>query len=144
MKALTVLPAKVPAGIPAPPEGLGEYALAAWCGFFHSPVSNTVEMDAHGPRLRHWARCLDQREKLWEIYAKHPLVKGSHQQVMSHPVWRQVRELNEEIAKAEEAFGMTPLAQLRLGVTFLHERTLAQNLKVPRRKPTLIVRPVLR
>ena len=34
--------------------------------------------------------------------------------------------------RAEEQFGMTPLAQLRLGVTFLQERSLAASLKVPR------------
>ena len=126
--------------IPEPPEGLSTVALEAWESFFRSPVAKTVTMDAHGPRIRHWAQCLDQRERLWGMWKNQPLIRGSHGQLMTNPLWRTIRDLNEEIARAEEVFGMTPLAQLRLGVTFLQERTLAASLKVSRegRRPVMV------
>ena len=134
-RPLSVLPADVEPVIPEPPEGLGNVALEAWARFFRSPVSKTVNMDAHGPRIRHWAQCLDQRERLWVMWKNQPLIRGSHGQLMTNPLWRTIRDLSQEIARAEEAFGMTPLSQLRLGVTFLHERSLLSSLKVTRRAP---------
>ncbi len=66
-----------------------------------------------------------------------PLVKGSHEQVMLNPLFRRLRDLNREIARAEEHFGMTPLARLRLGVTYLREQAAKEDLdaKRARRQP---------
>jgi hypothetical protein len=48
-------------------------------------------------------------------------VKGSHEQLMLNPLFRRIRDLNREIARAEEHSGMTPLARLRLAVTLFQE-----------------------
>ena len=129
-----------PPSAPPPPDGLGDYAKAVWQAFFRSPVSRTVTPDAHGERLHYWIRCIDQRNRLWNLWARQPLVKGSHGQPMTNPAWRTIRDLTEAIERAEHEFGMTPLAQLRLGVTFLHEQKLATSLKRSRegRRPTML------
>lgn len=50
---------------------------------------------------------------------------------MTNPAWRQIRGLGDEINRIGEAFGMSPLWRLRLGVTVLPGRA---NEK-PRAKP---------
>ncbi len=59
---------------------------------------------------------------------------------MLNPLFRRLRDLNWEIARAEEHFGMTPLARLRLGVTFLQEPAAKEDLEArrERRRPHLI------
>ncbi|MBE0610498.1 MAG: hypothetical protein IH609_14050 [Dehalococcoidia bacterium] len=47
---------------------------------------------------------------------------------MLNPLFRRLRDLNRETARAEEHFGMTPLARLRLGVTFLQEQAAKEDL----------------
>ena len=63
-----------------------------------------------------------------------PLVKGSHEQLMLNPLFRRLRDLNREISRAEEHFGMTPLARLRLGVTFLREQAANEDLAARRER----------
>jgi hypothetical protein len=112
-----------PASIaPTPPEGVGEHALAVWSTLWASRVSGAIDLLADGEALRHWILGVDEREKLRAATVRAPLVKGSHEQLMLNPLFRRLRELNREIARAEEHFGMTPLARLRLGVTYLQEQ----------------------
>lgn len=61
---------------------------------------------------------------------------------MLNPLFRRLRDLNREIARAEEHFGMTPLARLRLGVTFLQEQVAKEELaaKRERRPPHTLLR----
>ena len=47
-----------------------------------------------------------------------PLLEGSHEQLLLNPPVGRLRELNREISRAEEHFGMTPLARLRLDATY--------------------------
>ena len=77
---------------------------------------------------------LDEREKLRAATGRAPMVKGSHEQLMLNPLFRRIRELNREIAWAEEQFGMTPLARLRLGVRCLQERAAADELEERRKR----------
>jgi hypothetical protein len=123
---------------------VGEYARAVWEAYFRSPVASTVTMEAHGERLAYWIKCVDRRVRLWELWSKQPLIKGSHGQPMTNPLWRTLRELTETIERAENEFGMTPLAQLRLGVTFLREQNMATSPKKSRegRRPHLMPRRV--
>ncbi len=53
---------------------------------------------------------------------------------MLNPFFRPLRDLNREIARAEEHFDMTPLARLRLGVTFLQEQAAKEDLEAKRER----------
>ena len=125
---------------PAPPEGVGEHAAAVWSAFWASRISGAVDLLADGEALRHWILSVDEREKLRAATSRAPLVKGSHEQLMLNPLFRRLRDLNREIARAEEHFGMTPLARLRLGVTFLQEQAAKEDLAAKReqRRPHVI------
>jgi phage terminase small subunit len=119
---------------PPAPDGLGEHAVALWTTFWASKVSGAVDLDADGEALRHWILCVDEREKLRAATVRAPLVKGSHEQLMLNPLFRRIRDLNREIARAEEHFGMTPLARLRLGVTYLQEQAAKEDLEAKRQR----------
>jgi P27 family predicted phage terminase small subunit len=138
VKALVpVAPAQL---VPRSPDDLGDHAAAVWQAFWASRVSGAVDLDADGEALRHWIRCVDEREKLRAATVRAPLVKGSHDQLMLNPLFRRLRDLNREIARAEGHFGMTPLARLRLGVTYLQEQAAKEDLeaKRERRRPHVI------
>lgn len=124
----------------APPEGVGEHALAVWTAFWASRVSGAIDLLADGEALRQWILCVDEREKLRAATSRAPLVKGSHQQLMLNPLFRRIRDLNREIARAEEHFGMTPLARMRLGVTYLQEQAAKEDLEArqERRRPHIM------
>ncbi|GAB4333616.1 MAG: hypothetical protein Kow0010_20190 [Dehalococcoidia bacterium] len=119
---------------PPAPDGLGEHAVAVWSAFWASRVSGAVDLLADGEALRHWILCVDEREKLRAATLRAPLVKGSHEQLMLNPLFRRMRELNREIARAEEHFGMTPLARMRLGVTYLQEQAAKEDLEAKRER----------
>jgi len=122
---------------PHSPDGLADHAATVWAAFWASRVSGAVDLDADDEALRHWILSVDEREKLRPATVRAPLVKGSHEQLMLNPLLRRIRDLNREIARAEEHFGMTPLARLRLGVTFLQEQAAKEELaaKRERRRP---------
>lgn len=83
---------------------------------------------------------MDEREKLHAATVRAPLVRGSHEQLMLNPLFRRLRDLNRQIARAEEHFGMTPLARLRLGLTYLQEQVVREDLQAKRqRTPHAIV-----
>lgn len=83
----------------APPEGVGEHALAVWTAFWASRVSGAIDLLADGEALRHWILCIDEREKLRAATVRSPLVKGSDAQMMLNPLSRRIRDLNREIAR---------------------------------------------
>jgi hypothetical protein len=97
-----------PLVMPDAPGDVGETALVAWENFWTTDVSGLVNMRRDGERLRHWCRCIDVREKLWNDY-----------RMVAHPKWqalalRQIRYISKEIDEAEKLFGMSPLYKMRL------------------------------
>src|SRR5665647_2703105 len=106
-RPLTVLP-EVLVTAPPPPADIGDEALRIWTEFWTSRVASTVTWSAHREALQHWIRCVNQRHRLWETWTKQPLIRGSHDQLVTNPLYRQIKSLNEEIHRAEDQFGMTP------------------------------------
>ncbi len=106
----TFQPPPVPAGINAP-------GRRAWEAFWRSDVSLSVDLDADSTDLLHWVRCVDERERLWAIVKKAPLVKGSHGQLMANPLSRRIRDLTQDIDRISDRFGMNPMARFRLQFT---------------------------
>ena len=126
-----VLP-PTPAVIPTPPEGLGEYALMRWNAFWTTPVSGVVDMARDGERLTNWARCVHERERLWPLWTKQPLLTDPSGKLVANPLERQIARLTETIERAETHFGMTPLAKMRL--TGALDQAEAAEVSIERRR----------
>lgn len=126
--------------VPLPPDDISEYARDRWQQFWLSPVSAVASMQTHGEAISHWIRLVSRRHDLWLEWERiGPLVRSVRGTPMTNPVWRIVRDLDEEIAHYEEQFGMTPLAQMRLGVEFMLGKGLEADLKSRgSSRPTLI------
>jgi P27 family predicted phage terminase small subunit len=100
--------------VPPAPRGLRAYGKRAWNEFWQSDVSAVVQLAADREEIDHWARCVDERAKLWEIVKKSRLIKGSHGQLMTNPLVRQIRELTADINRVSDRFGMNPTSRFRL------------------------------
>ena len=129
--------AKPGKAVPPAPEGLSEYAREVWRGYWASWVSDAVVYEAHAQRLLHWIRCVDERHKLWPQLTAAPVVTGAKGQPVLNPLSRRVRELTHDIERAEEAFGMTPLASWRMQLT----STTAQRSAIDLRRELVQERP---
>ena len=74
-----------------------------------------------------WALAVDKRQQLWRDYEANPTVKGQRGQMKTNPVFSEIRALSAIIARYEDQYGLTPLAQMRLGIEFLGGRTLEEQ-----------------
>lgn len=101
--------------IPAPPPGLLKASQTRWANFWKSPAAARVHVEQHGGALADWIRHVDEWERLYKLFRKSMLVRGSEGQLRLNPLANRLTALRAEIARYELAFGLTPLATLRLG-----------------------------
>lgn len=100
--------------IPDPPELKTDHAWGVWQDFWTQPTSGLVNLKRDRERLRFWIRAVDERENLWELWSKEYVVEGANGGPVSNPLFSQIVRLTAAIERAEQAFGMTPLAKMRL------------------------------
>jgi P27 family predicted phage terminase small subunit len=103
---------------PAPPlpPGLHAAARRRWEAFWASTVAKAVDRDSDLPALHRWIQAVDEYDQVGRNVRKGRLVKGSMGQIVAHPLLGYLAQLDAQIARAEQAFGMTPIARLRLGI----------------------------
>lgn len=109
---------------PEPPRGLLKTTRDTWAAYWSSQVSQAVDRAADAQRLERWIHAVDQWHRANKTLRRFPLVKGSMGQPVLSPLADYVSKLERTIATAEEEFGMTPRARLRLG---LHVADLART-----------------
>lgn len=102
---------------PAAPPGLRAYGKKRWLQFWQSENALAIDVNAHGEDLSRWIKCVDERERLWQILRKAPIIKGSHNQLIRNPLSLQVRDLTGEIQWLSDRFLMNPLAEFRAQFT---------------------------
>lgn len=101
---------------PTPPVGLLKATKDLWTSFWASPVAQIIDLSSDREALEHWIWCVDERARAKRAYRKQRLVEGSMGQPRLNPLAKQIAELTSQIKAAEEAFGLTPQARLRLGI----------------------------
>lgn len=108
-----------PAPTPPHPESrkLLVQTVRAWNEFWASDLSGLV-LTADRPALARLFRMYDLRERMERQLLKQPFVLGSTGQLVSHPAAKEIASLDGRIVALEDRFGITPLARLKLGVTF--------------------------
>lgn len=116
-KALTVIRRDVGFVAPAPPVGLRAYGKARWEEFWRSDNAMAVDVNAHREDLDRWIKVVDERERLWQIVKKAPVIKGSHGQLIRNPLALTIRDYTAEIAWLSDRFLMNPLAEFRAQFT---------------------------
>jgi P27 family predicted phage terminase small subunit len=109
--------AAMPPAPPRCPAGLLAGTRRRWDAFWASPSAHAVDPDADLGRLERWIRQVDEYERVRRVVISARLVTGSMGQPVLNPLWAALAQLETQIAKAEDHFGMTPMSRLRLGIT---------------------------
>jgi P27 family predicted phage terminase small subunit len=89
----------------------------AWVSFWESEIAGLVT-DPDMPALTRLFRMYDQRTRYERIVLKTPFVTGSTGQTVSHPASKEIASLDGRILQLEDRLGITPMARLKLGITF--------------------------
>lgn len=112
-----------------PPSGLLPETQADWHEFWTTPEAGGVTTGSL-PALRRLFVLRDQAARAWAGYDDEPMQEGSKGQQVLNPLGRQAIAIEQQIARLEDDFGLTPRARLRLNVTLAEsaeaiERTAA-------------------
>lgn len=127
---LVVIPI-TPVAVPPAPTGLLNVTKDRWSTFWRSPPARLV-LSSDGFALERLFRLYDERERSYRTVRAPArdaegrvirgrgsrLVEGSKGQPRLNPLLTVIPTLDAEIRALEDRFGLTPLARLRLGVTF--------------------------
>lgn len=116
---LGLVPAREPAAIvPKPPSGLLVSTRKVWRAYWESQVSNAADQQADLHRLHRWIHYVDEYERCSDEFRAQRLVKGSMGQPVLNPLATYLATIEANISRAENEMGLTPLARLRLGITY--------------------------
>lgn len=122
-----VLPSAVPM-VPKPAPTWAPEVSEAWNDFWSSPLAGPQVMKpTDAPALR---RLFDLRNRLlWALTAMddEPIVVGSTGQPTMSPWAQEIHRLESAVSRLEDKFGLTPLARLKLGVTYEEGVSLAHR-----------------
>lgn len=116
---IVALPTPVRPVIPAPSAHWRTEVVEGWSDFWCSPLAGPAVMKVtDGPALR---RLFDLRHRLLDAmddFDAEPIVTGSTGQPTMSPWAQEVHRLEAAVGRLETSFGLTPLARLKLGVTY--------------------------
>jgi P27 family predicted phage terminase small subunit len=108
-----------------------------WDAFWSSASARAVDPDSDAGRLIRWIQQVDEYERVRRVITAGPrgtrLVEGSQRQPVLNPLIPYLAELERQIAKAEDHFGMTPMSRLRLGITAAAGQVAAQRAREAQR-----------
>jgi phage terminase small subunit len=69
---------------------------------------------------------MDEKERALRAYKRQRLVKGPMGQPVVHPMLKVANDLEDRIVRAEDRFGLSPMARLKLGITYETFKSLDQ------------------
>lgn len=99
-----------------------------WEGFWASPISQVVDRLSDSPRLARWVLLYDEYFRAARSFRKQRLTKGSTGQMVINPLGKYLLDLERQLERTEERFGLSPLDRMRLGITFGEARRSLQDL----------------
>lgn len=110
-------PRKTPPAPHPPGRKLLADTVHQWEEFWATDVAGMVK-PADMPALVRLFRMYDLRARLEKIVLKEPLVPGSQGQPRMNPAAAELASLDTRILALEDRFAGSPMARLKLGVTF--------------------------
>lgn len=116
------------AEIPKSPKGLLASSRKRWASFWQSAVAKAVDTASDMHRIERWIRAVDEYERVGVVLRKQRVVRGSTGQLVMSPLAGYVKQLQDEIARAESELGMTPLSRMRLGIAYGQAQLTAAEL----------------
>lgn len=120
----------LPVTIPEPPTGLLKGTIDRWEAYWRSPVAQ-IARDSGGidlPGLHRWILNVDEWTRAMRALRRKRIVLGSMGQPTLNPLAGYISARESAIAAAEVAYGMTPIARLRLGIAVGQAKLTAQQM----------------
>ncbi|MGQ0669340.1 MAG: P27 family phage terminase small subunit [Actinomycetota bacterium] len=111
------LPGRRERDTPEPPEGLLPATTVSWATFWADDIAGLVR-EVNVPVVARLFELYDQRARAMEVVKLALVVKGSTGQVRVNPLADYVLKLEGAILRLENELGLTPMARLRLGITY--------------------------
>lgn len=112
--------------VPAPQPHWRDLVVEGWNDYWSSHLASPqVLKPTDGPAL---VRLFDLRHRLLEAqdaFDAEPIVVGSTGQPTLSPWAAEVHRLEAAVSKLEDKFGLTPMARLKLGISFEEGVSLA-------------------
>jgi len=110
---------RAPSGlVPSAQDSWRAGTVERWQEFWCSPLAQQVESSDYGA-LRRLFGLYDELDRLWEaVDETGRVVVGSQGQPRPNPLFKQVESFQAEARQLEDRFGLSPMARLRLGITF--------------------------
>lgn len=120
--------------VPALPEELGKKPSSStaekWTAYWRSPVAQIAQdsggLDLSG--LYRWIINVDEWHRVIRALRSKRIVPGSMGQPTLNPLAGYKSSLETAIKDAEQQYGMTPMARLKLGIAVGQARLTAQEL----------------
>ena len=81
-------------------------------------VDGVGDQQADMHRLVRWIRAVDEYDRVLPVFQKERIVPGSHGQPVLNPLGDYLAKLEVTITKSETEMCLTPMARLRLGITY--------------------------
>ena len=126
VKSLEVVDPEIEAPEFDPPDGLRADALVIWDQTMELARAHLMPTDIFA--ARRWIHWVNEWLKSVEVLGDRPLVMGSAG-IVVNPIVRYIRECETKIEHAETVMGLTPLARMRLGITYAMEQSALAALK---------------
>lgn len=104
--------------VPTPPKGWLVSSEEAWRSFWTSGLAQVIQVDTDMPVVERLFSLRDERERMARVVRKSRVVLGSQGQPRANPLYAQITSFDAEIRQLEDRLGLSPIARLRLGVTF--------------------------
>jgi hypothetical protein len=101
---------------PPPPRGLLQSTRRRWDSFWSSEVSKAIDRRSDLGGIERWICAVDEHARASRVFRSARLVKGHAGQPRINPLAGYMAQLEATIARAEDAYGMHPMARLRLGI----------------------------
>lgn len=112
--------------LPKPEPHWADQVVEGWNDFWSSPMAGaTITKPTDAPSLRRLFEYRDRLLKALEAFDAEPIVVGSTGQPTMSPWAAEVHRLEAAVSKLEDKHGLSPLARLKLGVTFEEGVSLA-------------------
>lgn len=120
----------LPVAIPEAPAGLLKATVVRWESYWQSQVAQ-IARDSGGidlPGLERWILNVDEWSRAMRALRRKRIVLGSMGQPSLNPLAGYLAQREAAIVAAEQAYGMTPMARLRLGIAVGQAKLTAQAL----------------
>lgn len=127
----------LPVAIPDPPAGLLQTSIERWEAYWRSQVAQ-IARDSGGidvPGLERWILNVDEWSRAMRALRRKRIVLGSTGQPTMNPLAGYLAQREGAIREAEQAYGMSPMARLRLGIAVGQAKLTAQALNATLEAP---------